>query len=115
MKKYDVIVVGAGMGGLACACVLAKNKKRVLLLEQGHSAGGFANSFVRGRFEFEVSLHELCGFGRYDMPFGPVRGLFNYLGISDRILVMSDGRLAGELSRDEANQEKIMSLATKYV
>ncbi len=85
MKKYDVIVVGAGMGGLACACVLAKNKKRVLLLEQAHSAGGFANSFVRGRFEFEVSLHELCGFGRYDMPFGPVRGLFNYLGISDRI------------------------------
>ena len=85
MNKYDVIVVGAGMGGLACACVLAKNKKRVLLLEQSHSAGGFANSFVRGRFEFEVSLHELCGFGRYDMPFGPVRGLFNYLGISDRI------------------------------
>lgn len=85
MKKYDVIVVGAGMGGLACACVLAKNKKRVLLLEQSHSAGGFANSFVRGRFEFEVSLHELCGFGRYDMPFGPVRGLFDYLGVSDKI------------------------------
>ena len=85
MKKYDVIVVGAGMGGLACACVLAKNKKRVLLLEQSHSAGGFANSFVRGRFEFEVSLHELCGFGRYNMPFGPVRGLFDYLGISDKI------------------------------
>ncbi|MBE6820495.1 MAG: NAD(P)/FAD-dependent oxidoreductase [Ruminococcaceae bacterium] len=85
MKNYDVIVVGAGMGGLACAGVLAKNNKRVLLLEQSHSAGGFANSFVRGRFEFEVSLHELCGFGRYDMPFGPVRGLFNYLGISDKI------------------------------
>lgn len=85
MKQYDAIVVGAGMGGLACACVLAKNNKKVLLLEQSHTAGGFANSFVRGRFEFEVSLHELCGFGRYDMPFGPVRGLFDYLGISDRI------------------------------
>lgn len=85
MKKYDAIVVGAGMGGLACACVLAKNKKRVLMLEQSHTAGGFANSFIRGRFEFEVSLHELCGFGRHDMPFGPVRGLFDYLGISDKI------------------------------
>ncbi len=85
LKQYDVIVVGAGMGGLACACVLAKNNKKVLLLEQSHSAGGFASSFVRGRFEFEVSLHELCGFGRYDMPFGPVRGLFDYLGVSDRI------------------------------
>ncbi len=73
------------MGGLAAACMLAKNNKKVLLLEQSHTPGGFANSFVRGRFEFEVSLHELCGFGRYDMPFGPVRGLFDRLGISDRI------------------------------
>lgn len=85
MTQFDAIVVGAGMGGLAAANVLAKNNKKVLLLEQGHSAGGFANSFIRGRFEFEVSLHELCGFGRYDLPFGPVRGLFDKLGISDRI------------------------------
>ncbi|MFC0274466.1 sugar ABC transporter ATP-binding protein [Metabacillus herbersteinensis] len=35
------------------------------------------------------------------------------LGVSDRILVMSEGRLTGELSREEATQEKIMHLATK--
>jgi ABC-type sugar transport system ATPase subunit len=34
------------------------------------------------------------------------------LGMSDRILVMHDGRIAGELSRAEATQEKIMHLAT---
>ncbi len=85
MNQYDVIVIGAGMGGLAAGNVLAKNGKKVLMLEQSHTAGGFANSFVRGRFEFEVSLHELCGFGRYDLPFGPVRGLFDYLEISDKI------------------------------
>ncbi|MGQ9580260.1 MAG: sugar ABC transporter ATP-binding protein [Armatimonadota bacterium] len=34
------------------------------------------------------------------------------LGMSDRILVMHEGRIAGELSRDEATQEKIMFLAT---
>ena len=34
------------------------------------------------------------------------------LGMSDRILVMHEGRLMGELSRDEATQEKIMHLAT---
>lgn len=37
------------------------------------------------------------------------------LGVCDRIIVMSGGKLAGELSREEADQEKIMSLATKYV
>jgi ribose transport system ATP-binding protein len=35
------------------------------------------------------------------------------LGVSDRILVMSEGRLTGELSREEATQEKIMHLATR--
>ena len=34
------------------------------------------------------------------------------LGMSDRILVMHEGRLAGELSREDATQEKIMHLAT---
>ena len=37
------------------------------------------------------------------------------LGVCDRILVMSGGRLAGEVSADDADQEKIMTLATKYV
>ncbi len=35
------------------------------------------------------------------------------LGVSDRILVMSEGRITGELSREEATQEKIMYLATR--
>lgn len=85
MIKYDTVVIGAGNGGLACANVLAKNGQKVLVLEQSHRPGGFAGSFKRGRFEFEVSLHELCGFGRYDKPFGSVRGFFDYLGISDKI------------------------------
>jgi ribose transport system ATP-binding protein len=34
------------------------------------------------------------------------------LGMSDRILVMHEGRLAGELTREEATQEKVMHLAT---
>ena len=34
------------------------------------------------------------------------------LGMSDRILVMHEGTITGELSRDEATQEKIMELAT---
>ncbi|GAA0107988.1 MULTISPECIES: sugar ABC transporter ATP-binding protein [Clostridium] len=33
------------------------------------------------------------------------------LGISDRILVMSEGRISGELKREEASQESIMKLA----
>jgi ABC-type sugar transport system ATPase subunit len=34
------------------------------------------------------------------------------LGMSDRIYTMSEGRITGELSREEATQEKIMHYAT---
>lgn len=34
------------------------------------------------------------------------------LGMSDRVLVMHEGRITGELSRDEATQERVMQLAT---
>lgn len=37
------------------------------------------------------------------------------LGMSDRVMVMSDGHLAGILGQEEANQEEVMRLATMYL
>jgi phytoene dehydrogenase-like protein len=58
-RSYDVVVIGAGNGGLVAAARVAMKGAKVLLLEQHNLPGGFASSFVRGRFEFETSLHEL--------------------------------------------------------
>jgi phytoene dehydrogenase-like protein len=63
VKRYDVIVAGAGLGGLSAAAFLARRGRKVLLLERHIIPGGYATSFVRGRFEFEVALHELSGIG----------------------------------------------------
>ena len=41
-------------------------------------------------------------------------GLPEVFGRIDSIIVMCSGRITGELSRDEATQEKIMELATKF-
>jgi prolycopene isomerase len=62
-RAYDCVVVGAGNGGLSAAAQLAAKGVKVLLLEQHTVPGGFATSFVRGRFEFEVSLHAFCDIG----------------------------------------------------
>jgi methyl-galactoside transport system ATP-binding protein len=37
------------------------------------------------------------------------------LGMSDRVMVMCEGRVSGMLNRDEANQIEVMRLATKFV
>lgn len=65
-STYDVVVVGAGNGGLGAALKLAVDGAKPLLLEQHNVPGGFATSFVRGRFEFDASLHELADVGPED-------------------------------------------------
>ena len=81
---YDAVVIGAGNGGLAAALTLADAGKKVLLAERHNLPGGFATSFVRGRFEFEASLHELCDFGTPGNS-GNLYALFEELGVLDKI------------------------------
>ena len=83
-QTYDAIVIGAGLGGLSAAAMLARNGLDVLLLERHNVPGGYATSFVRGRFEFEVALHELSGIGPPERR-GAVYRYLEYLGIADRI------------------------------
>lgn len=78
-KKYDVIVVGAGNGGLTAAATTATAGLQTLLLEQHNIPGGCASSFRRGRFEFEPSLHELCNVGSKENPY-EIYKLFEELG-----------------------------------
>ncbi len=62
-RSYDCVVVGAGNGGLSAAAQLAAKGVKVLLLEQHNVPGGFASSFVRGRFEFESAMHLVADVG----------------------------------------------------
>jgi prolycopene isomerase len=83
-QHYDAIVIGAGLGGLAAATTMANEGLGVLLLERHNVPGGYATSFVRGRFEFEVALHELSGIGPPERRGNVYRSL-EYLGLTDRL------------------------------
>jgi phytoene dehydrogenase-like protein len=54
---YDVVVIGAGIGGLICAALLAREGVRVLLVEQHYMVGGYCSTFRRGRFIFDAATH----------------------------------------------------------
>jgi len=54
-KTYDVIVIGAGMGGLTAAALLAKKGFKTLLLEKEDQVGGYAVSFKRQGFLFDAT------------------------------------------------------------
>ena len=84
MKQYDVIVIGAGNGGLAAAATFAEHGKKVAVFEKHNIPGGCGTSFRRGRFEFEVALHQLSSMGTPEKP-GELRQQFKRYGIEDKI------------------------------
>lgn len=84
MKDYDAIIVGAGLGGLSAAASLSRAGKKVLLLERHNVPGGYASSFLRGRFEFDASLHELSGVGGGPAK-GPLWAFLKECGVADKI------------------------------
>ncbi|OFY62985.1 MAG: hypothetical protein A2V64_00040 [Bacteroidetes bacterium RBG_13_43_22] len=65
--KYDIIIIGAGLGGLAAGAKLSKEGKKVLLIEQHSKPGGCATTFKRGDYILEVGLHEMDGPSPRDM------------------------------------------------
>lgn len=74
---YDVVVVGAGLGGLTAASLLAKRGLSVLIIEQQDKPGGSCTSFRRDGVTFDVGTAMLYGFG--ETGFKPFRFLMNEL------------------------------------
>lgn len=55
--SYDAVVIGAGVGGLICAILLARAGLKVLLVEQHFMVGGYCSTFRRNGFTFDAATH----------------------------------------------------------
>ncbi|MDO8525711.1 MAG: NAD(P)/FAD-dependent oxidoreductase [Candidatus Omnitrophota bacterium] len=79
--KYDIVVIGSGIGGLVSAALLSNLGKKILVIEKEPKPGGYLNEFKRDGFTFDVSLHLLNGCNKG----GYTAELFRKCGIIDDI------------------------------
>ena len=75
------VVIGSGLGGLSCGCILAKNGYEVTVLEQGQQVGGCLQCFRRGDAVFDTGMHYV---GSAE-PGQVLYTLLHYLGVGDDV------------------------------
>jgi len=78
---YDVIIIGSGIGGLCSAALLSKLGKKVCVLEQHYTAGGYTHAYEREGYEWDVGVHYI---GEVHKPWTTLRRIFD---------VITDGEL----------------------
>jgi all-trans-retinol 13,14-reductase len=79
MEKYDVIIIGSGLGGLECGFILAKNGMKVCILEQHKHLGGCLQTYHRKGLPFDTGFHYVGGLGEGQA----LNRLFRYFGLLD--------------------------------
>ena len=88
-EGLDVAIVGAGIGGLTTAALLANAGLKVAVFEAHVLAGGFCHNFLRKErrdgksylYRFDAGPHDFSGL----FPGGPLTGVLDRLGLGEAI------------------------------
>ena len=78
---YDAIIIGSGLAGLTSALLLARNGRKVLVVEQHHSLAPVLSGFERDGIYFDSGFHYAGGLGTG----GGLLPLLRHLGVADRL------------------------------
>ena len=76
---YDAVIIGGGLSGLECACILSKQGMNVVVLECGRQAGGCLQSYSRGEMSYDTGFHCVGGIADGQS----LHGAFRALGLLD--------------------------------
>lgn len=79
--NFDVVIIGSGIGGLVCANILAREGRRVCVLEKNKQFGGNLQTFVRDKIIFDSGVHYVGGLDKGQNLYQ----VFHYLGIMDQL------------------------------
>lgn len=79
--KYDVVIIGSGMGGLVTGLILSKEGYKVCILEKNAQIGGTLQTFYYDKTKFDTGVHYVGGLE----PGQPLYPYFKYLGLLDEL------------------------------
>lgn len=80
-NKYDITILGTGLGGLVCGYILSKNGFKVLLLEKNAQIGGCLQTFKRFGVKFDTGMHYIGSMKEGQI----LNRLFNYLKLTEDV------------------------------
>jgi phytoene dehydrogenase-like protein len=80
-SHYDVVIIGAGMSGLAAGIRLAHFGKKVCVFERHNVVGGLNSFYSIGGRKFDVGLHAMTNFVRPGVKGTPLTKLLRQLRI----------------------------------
>jgi all-trans-retinol 13,14-reductase len=81
MKKFDVVIIGSGLGGLVCGYILSKSGYRVGIFEKHHKFGGCLQTFSRNGVTFDTGMHYIGSMGKDQI----MHRIFNYLNLLNNV------------------------------
>lgn len=80
-EKYDIVIIGSGLGGLVSGIILAKEGLSVCILEKNNQFGGNLQTFVRDKTIFDTGIHYIGGLDKGQNLYQ----YFKYIGIMDEL------------------------------
>ncbi len=80
-EKYDIAILGSGLGGLLCGALMSRKGKRVLILEQNEHIGGSLQSFSINGCTFSTGLHYMGSLDKNQN----LHKIFSYFNLLDDI------------------------------
>ena len=83
--KFDVVIIGSGLGGLLCANILGQEGYKVCVLEKNRQLGGSLQIFSRDKCIFDTGVHYVGGLGEGQA----LNRLFKYFGIMDQLKIQA--------------------------
>ncbi|MEI7596287.1 MAG: FAD-dependent oxidoreductase [Bacteroidota bacterium] len=84
IKKYDIVIIGSGLGGLLCAAILGKNGYSVCVIEKHNQIGGNIQTFKRKGCVFSAGMHFIGSMEKDQILYK----ILNYIDVAEKINVL---------------------------